>query len=227
MNASMDVEIAVADHPLDYVPMMDHQAVVSFIVLQPPENMCSSGVDLSKFITLTQINPQIKYPDKAAKHKFNEHCTMVDQEIQKLETIKDPVINDESFICHYNTLTSILDRCNEAVFGQKSHWTGSNMKDVTTPQIQGQICHVGGAMQLARNPDSEGVLWPLYNCYTKLLTQHSLMPNININFPSYLQLHKHSLYKELYRLHMAEIYRRAQKTDAAHIGGTLKGGSIK
>ena len=110
---------------------------------------------------------------------------MVDQEIQKLETIKDPAINDDSFICCYNMLTSILDRCNEAVFGQKSHWTGSNMKDVMTPQIQqiqGQICHIGGAMQLARNPDSKGVSWPSYDCYTKLLIQHSLMPNIDVNF---------------------------------------------
>ena len=56
-NASMDVEIAVADHPSDYVPMTDHRAVVSFIVLQPHKNMHSSGVDLSKFINLTWINP--------------------------------------------------------------------------------------------------------------------------------------------------------------------------
>jgi hypothetical protein len=155
---------------------------------------------------------------------------MVDEKVKAKSIHKTPVSNDGSFILRYNVLSLILKECGDTTFGRMKHNKHNANFRITSPkiqQIQSNIRHLGGALQITQESFSREVSHMSLMVYQRYLAMFQANPNNADNFRSYLLSQRQTLCKKLYNERMSEIYARSQATDKKCIVGTSLGGSAK
>ena len=151
-NGFSNAEIQVANQPSDYVPMMDHHTVVGFMNIHPPD-LAVSQIKSSNDIAMGHNRPQLWYPQRSEKHKFENFHTMVNKEIRAKSIHDPPAICDESFILQYNTLTKIFKECSDTMFCRIRRDKKAINQFVMSPRIQkiqSDIRHINGAVQMTQ-----------------------------------------------------------------------------
>jgi hypothetical protein len=147
-----DAEIHVANRSTDYVTMTDHRGIVTYIHIDPPDEMRPSPVkftynDVSKHMG----KPQLQYASLSGKGKYDEFRTKVNMAIKAESLNLTPVTDDESFVKHYEALTRILKQCGKTVFGNVKRGGKSTHNKITSPKIQriqAQIKSLGGTLRM-------------------------------------------------------------------------------
>jgi hypothetical protein len=113
-NGFSDGEIHTATR--DFIPRTDHRAVFALINIVPPPQLANQRLVFATRET-THLKPRIRYPTKAEKHKFEDFRTSVDKMALEQNLAGNSVIDSDSFIMRYKSLTNIFDKCASSVFG--------------------------------------------------------------------------------------------------------------
>ena len=204
-NGFSNAEIQVANQPSDYVPMMDHHTVVGFMNIHPPD-LAVSQIKSSNDIAMGHNRPQLWYPQRSEKHKFENFHTIVNKEIRAKSTHDPPAICDESFILQYNTLTKIFKECSDTMFCRIRRDKKAINQFVMSPRIQkiqSDIRHINGAVQMTQEHFSVEVSQISIMVYHRYLIKFQTEPDNSANFHSFLISQRRTLYKTLYNERMS------------------------
>jgi len=174
--------------------------------------------------------PQLQYPQRSEKQKFEDFQNMVDEKIKAKSIHNLPVRNDNSFISRYNTLIWIFKECGDTTFGRVKCNKHALNQCVTSPRIQriqSDIRHLSGALWITQKSFSGEVSHISLMVYQRHLSLFQANPSNSIDFRSYLLSQSQMLHKKLYNERMSEIYTCAQAADKKHVAVTLLRGSAK
>jgi hypothetical protein len=224
----LDAEITVADRHGDFIPFTDHRAVTARLIHSPPLSLRGTqAVFPPNDIAINKA--RIQYPQKSEKYKFQLFRDAVDAKI-KAESIRDrPVTDDDSFMHRYQTLTKIITKTAEEVFGRVKRFQKEE-KRITSPKIEATLAsvrHMGGAIRLARNPHLADVSYASRRCYEHHAQIFHAEPSNDLSFVDYLIRARKQLNKDLFAERMAEIFSRARLQDRNRITAALMGASTK
>jgi hypothetical protein len=139
----------------------------------------------------------------------------VDKIIAEQNVVQQPVVDSESFITHYKSLTKILNRCAIESFGQVKPYCGNINQLVTLATIQwilAKIRSIHGAIHLANDP--EGEVWiSSFQLYNKVLLDFQKCSNDHKDLRSYLIQECKKLCKDLYRERMEVVTEQTKDAD--------------
>ena len=181
--------------------MTDHRAVVSCIILKPPDRTNSHCIH--DVLILVLNNPHIKFPDSKGKHLFQEFHDLTDSKIREAGIDCLTVTDEVSFNHLYAQITNIINQSAEDVFGRIKWKQIKTHKPVTNQliqQLQGRSRALGGALRLLNDPLSR-VSYSATRAHALLSLEYSLIGTSSLSLHSYI-LAKHKIVnKDLYCEH--------------------------
>jgi hypothetical protein len=129
--------------------------------------------------------PQLQYPQRSEKQKFEDFRTMVDKKIKAKSIHNMPVSDDDSFILCYDALTQVFKECGDATFGQVKCNKPAPNQCVTSPRIQriqSEIRHLGGALRITQESFLGEVSHTSLTVYQRHLSLFQINPGNSIDF---------------------------------------------
>lgn len=154
----------------------------------------------------------IKYPSKSNKYKFEQFTSKVDLLIDgDKSSFEIGVTDDDTFIDRYVKLTNILEMAAVSTFGCSTPFQYSN-KEVMSPcihQIVSKLCHVGGAISIARGQTLNSLHGSLAMYDELWCTFCHLYKTTGKSFISYLTEYKHILHQELHAAKKDAVVKQA------------------
>ena len=127
-NGIIEAHLQVASERNDYIPVTDHRPLIARVIPDVPNGSLPTTLKLISLPT-----PRIRYPKLDRKQKLQQFEEQTDGLAEAKGLFQMTVKDDTSFLTLYDTLTEILNRTAEQVFGRNQTYRRGTIRDVTSP----------------------------------------------------------------------------------------------